>query len=486
MRPGLCCHGDGVTRLLAAMVRNMENKSSPVDPQVKMNTGGNTRPFLPEINSNKQRRDAQRRMKVGSLQTASVLDKSAQILSREEIAQCRNSLKQNICVETLQEGYHRSFSELFSLLRRDQDQRATAEPGTDVLFQSPLEEQRDKLETMKLHLSLAEKAERTGSWSMVHEQRLFLGRYFSAPEDLWLSKHFYLSCTERQQGSRSRPATEARACLAELYLHQGELEEARQQAELCIKLAEDGGWLDSYGHPLRLRARQALWRIFNRMADAPLADADYSEALTLLHKGYRMATESEDKQIEGEAAYRLGLTYQRAGDHDKAKQFFNTYMQICGTLEDPDGLGKAYKAMAKSTQSEGNIDETVRCLEQLAAISLSNGLQRSLADAQLCLGKIYFTSRQYERASQYFLQSYEVACNLGDMALLQEVQVWVGSACAHSFIRKYSADVVSETPAALRRLLVWKETRGGQELSTDSTDNTAAACCSTSDKDSVL
>eukprot|EP00064_Thunnus_orientalis_P016409 superscaffoldBa00003249_g16474 len=357
-----------------------------------MNTGGNTRRFLPEINSNKQRRDAQRRMKVGSLQTASVLDKSAQILSREEIAQCRNSLKQNICVETLQEGYHRSFSELFSLLRRDQDQRATAEPGTDVLFQSPLEEQRDKLETMKLHLSLAEKAERTGSWSMVHEQRLFLGRYFSAPEDLWLSKHFYLSCTERQQGSRSRPATEARACLAELYLHQDDVIVC-----LCV-------------------------------------------------------------------------------------QFFNTYMQICGTLEDPDGLGKAYKAMA----NEGNIDETVRCLEQLADISLSNGLQRSLADAHLCLGKIYFTSRQYERASQYFLQSYEVTCNLGDMALLQEVQVWVGSARAHSFIRKYSADVVSETPAALRRLLVWKETRGGQDLSTDSTDYTAATCCSTSDKDTVL
>ncbi len=68
----------------------------------------------------------------------------------------------------------------------------------------------------------------------------------------------------------------------------GELEQARQQAELCIKHAEDGGWLDSAGRPLRLRARQALWRIYSRLADAPL---DYNEALMLLHKGYSMATE---------------------------------------------------------------------------------------------------------------------------------------------------------------------------------------------------
>ncbi|KAM7376960.1 hypothetical protein PAMA_013645 [Pampus argenteus] len=436
--------------------------------------------FLPEINnSNKRRRGTQHRMRQECLQTGSLLDKPAQILSKPQIAQIRSSLKQNICVEMLQEGFHRSFSELFFLLRCDQDQRMMAEPGGP-----PLEEQRDKLETMKVHLSRAEQAEWTGSWSVMHEQRLFLGRYFSAPEDLWLSLHFYLSCTDRQ-GSWSRPATEARACLAELYLQKGDLEEAKEQAEQCIKLAEDAGWLDLSGRPLRLRARQLLWRIFNRMADTPLAATDYSEALTLLHKGYSMAAESEDKQIEGDATYRLGLAYQSAGDHKTAKQFFNTCMQICGTLQDPDGLGRAYKAMAKSTQSEGNIDETLQYLEKLADISRSNGLQHNLADACLCLGNIYYTSRQYERACQYFLQGYEVACKLGDVALLQKAQVSVACARTHSLIRKYSADVESATPAALRRLLAWKETRGGQELSTDATDN-AAAVTNSSHNDSLV
>lgn len=54
-------------------------------------------------------------------------------------------------------------------------------------------------------------------------------------------------------------------------------------------------------------------------------------------------------------------------------------------------------------------------------------------------------------------------------------QVLVASARAHSLIRKYSADVESASPTALRRLVAWKETRGCRELSPDSTDPTAAA-----------
>lgn len=54
-------------------------------------------------------------------------------------------------------------------------------------------------------------------------------------------------------------------------------------------------------------------------------------------------------------------------------------------------------------------------------------------------------------------------------------QVLVASARAHLLIKKYSVDVVSATPAALRRLLAWKETRVHQELRTDSTDSIATA-----------
>lgn len=101
------------------------------------------------------------------------------------------------------------------------------------------------METLKRHLIQVEQAERigtqtykraqtqtvdlfsykrlsfTGSWTVACEQRLLLGQYFSAPEDLWLRLHFYQSCVSREHGHRSRPVTEARLCLAELYLQRG-------------------------------------------------------------------------------------------------------------------------------------------------------------------------------------------------------------------------------------------------------------------------
>ncbi|XP_034713220.1 tetratricopeptide repeat protein 29 [Etheostoma cragini] len=320
--------------------------------------------FLPEITpkSNKRRKGTHySRMK----QEDSLGSGSSPLISRGEISQFRNSPKQNICVQLLREGYPRAFSEIFSLLAADRDRRDAAEPGSDLRLQTPLDRQLDKLETMKRHLSRAEEAERTCSWMVVCDQRLMLGWYFSAPEDLWLSLHFFHSCTDREQGSHSRPATEARVCMAETYLKLGELERARQQAELCLQQVEDAGWADSDGRPLRLRACEALWRIYSRLADAPLEAADHDQGLKLLYKGYGMATECR------------------------------------------------------------------------------------------------YTS-QYTRAYEYFLQGYEVACELGDVALLQKAQVLVASARAHSQIWKFRADVESASPPALGRLIAWKE-RGRQQ-----------------------
>ncbi|XP_072232284.1 tetratricopeptide repeat protein 29 [Leuresthes tenuis] len=467
--------------------------------------------LLPEIktNSNNSQRSPQlsrRRLPKAFFRTSGVSDESPPLLSKKDIALFRNSPKQYICVELLQDGYHRSFSEVFSLLCLDQDRRVTPELESASSLTPPLEEQQDKLETMKLHLSRAEQAERTGSWTIACEERLLLGRYFSAPEDVWVSLYFYHSCADREHGGRSRPATEALACLADIYVQQDDLEQARQQAELCLKQAEDGGWLDSSGLSLRLRACQVLGKIYSWLADAPMAAADYNMALKLLHKACSMAAEftrsgrksetinfahlketqrrrpyrlqherdrqigkqsGENKLIEGEAVFRLGLTYQSSGDQDKAKQFFNTCIKIYSSLEDAEGLVKTYKAMAKSLESEGKIDETLQCLEKSADISRSSGLQNKLADICLTLGNIYYNTSQYVRAYDYFLQGYEVACHTGDLALLQKAQVMVGSTCAVPLIRKYSYDMESASSTALKRLVAWKETRGHQDLSAD-------------------
>ncbi|KAK1889662.1 Tetratricopeptide repeat protein 29 [Dissostichus eleginoides] len=123
-------------------------------------------PFLPKIpskNNNKGKKSTQhsrRKQQKEFLPPGS--DKSAEVLSKAEISLFRNSLKQNICVELLQQG---SFSELFLLLRSDQQRRAEEEFESDEL---PLEQQWDKLETLRRHLSRAEQAENTCTQTHTH------------------------------------------------------------------------------------------------------------------------------------------------------------------------------------------------------------------------------------------------------------------------------------------------------------------------------
>ncbi|XP_056299383.1 tetratricopeptide repeat protein 29 isoform X2 [Pseudoliparis swirei] len=381
-----------------------------------------------------------------------------QRMSKPEVSRFRNSLKQNICVEMLQDSYYRSFSELFSLLTSDRNRRAAAEPGSDTLLLTPLDQQGATLETMRLHLRQAEEAENTACWSVVCEQRLLLGLFFSSREEDSLALHFFTSCAETERGGASGHASEALVCMAEIYLQRGELQRARLLAQCCLLQADEGGWLDSGLRPLGVRVRGTLWRICSRMADAHLeaSHLDLDRALDLLQQGHTAAAESGDKQLESEACHQLGLTNQRAGRHCTAQQFFKSCIQIYSTLQDADGLGKTYKALA----SEGDTHDRLQCLEKMADLYLSSGQQSGLTDALLRVGSIYFKRGQYMRASEYFLQSFELSSELGDLSLLQKAQVWLGCARARALIRGHSADVGGSSGAALQRLLTRKESRG--------------------------
>lgn len=73
----------------------------------------------------------------------------------------------------------------------------------------------------------------------------------------------------------------------------GELLEALHQAQRCIQQAEDGGWLDGSGRPLRVRARLTLCLIYNRLSEEQLDQGNHAEALELLQRSHHVATESK-------------------------------------------------------------------------------------------------------------------------------------------------------------------------------------------------
>jgi hypothetical protein len=76
----------------------------------------------------------------------------------------RNSYKKNICVDMLRDGYHKSFTELFSLMEHWEVLKETARRRSIFWLQRPLEEQPDTLDYFYYHLTRAEAAERKGGY----------------------------------------------------------------------------------------------------------------------------------------------------------------------------------------------------------------------------------------------------------------------------------------------------------------------------------
>ena len=74
----------------------------------------------------------------------------------------RNSYKHNLCLDMLKDGFHLSFKELFMLIHHQLQQREAAGPESLMWTQIMLQDEHEKLDTLKLYLTSAETAQRKG------------------------------------------------------------------------------------------------------------------------------------------------------------------------------------------------------------------------------------------------------------------------------------------------------------------------------------
>ncbi|KAJ1216602.1 hypothetical protein NDU88_004203, partial [Pleurodeles waltl] len=106
----------------------------------------------------------------------------------------RNPHKQTVCVALLREGYHKAFTELFTLIEKSNALREAGGPRSAIWQQKSLEEQPDKLDQLQHFLTRAEAAQRAGHYEEVYLSQLALAQYFKMLGDGWLSDHFFEYC----------------------------------------------------------------------------------------------------------------------------------------------------------------------------------------------------------------------------------------------------------------------------------------------------
>ncbi|XP_048827762.1 tetratricopeptide repeat protein 29 isoform X2 [Brienomyrus brachyistius] len=317
------------------------------------------------------------------------------IPSRDQTSRFRNSLKQNICIDMLRKGYHRSFREIFALIQKQAASGEAPGPGSGIWQPRPLEERPHKLEQIQRFLTRAEEAQRAGCYEEVYDNQVVLARYFEDQEDKWLSDYFYEVCLDSAQRIKmdgGEREAEANFNMGRIYMEQGRLEAAVECATASRRLAAGRTWTDGVGRSCCARTCQSLSTIYSSLAKKMLENEEHQVAIETLLKALEMAKEAGDKKIEAEAAYRLGSAYRLVQDHQAARRYLKVHVEICTALGDLDHLGDTYTAVAESLQSEGKHDEAIQYLLEFAEASAGNSQRGSLGVVYLYLGTIFISN----------------------------------------------------------------------------------------------
>ncbi|NXG17950.1 TTC29 protein, partial [Grallaria varia] len=370
----------------------------------------------------------------------------------------RNSYKKNICIDMLRQGYHKSFSELFTLIQKWNALREAAGPGSAIWHEKSLEEQPDKLDQLYHFLTRAEAAQQAGCYEEMYDNQLNLAYSFNDPEDKWLSDSFYEQCFNTAQlvqidgGKRKAQAHVNMGFISE---EQGHVMKAAEHYEAFYQLTERSSWKDETGHTYNSLACEHLWRIYTLLADKMLENKGHQEAITTLIKALKMAEEGGNMKTQGEAAYCLSLVSHFSGEQWTALSILNTSLDIFTALRDSAGLCRAYAAAAKILASQGKSAETMKYLAE----DTGNAHLNQMVDANVLLGIGYIEKGNYNEAFEYFSQASEAAKTLNNVPLVDETKAYCGIAKAHQLMVAFNSHVAAEDPVSLKYLLAWKENR---------------------------
>lgn len=387
---------------------------------------------------------------------------SQPLLTKRQTTAYRNTYKHNLCVDMLQNGFHLSFCELFALLKKQEDTRRQAGPESLMWSMTLLEDEHDKLDVLKLHLTRAETAQRKGDYQEVYRARYELAHYFQSCNDKWLADHFFDTCLDTSRlvtndGGKMQAEGYCNVALAEE--ENGDYYNAAENFEAYYELAsQHKEWTTADGISFHTDACIHLSRIYTTIGDRVQPES-LEQMLEYLTKAYNSAKESQQQKLEGEAAYRLGLAADSAGDSDTALVHLNTYLEICRATDDKEGIGMACDAIAKTFAREGRVEESIEYLKQFVSVAEKSGQEHAYSKACHNLGNIYNTLGKYDEATKYFDKAYNLSRSMGEVESINVNRVQFGVAMAHKMLQVVGTHIVTNNLPSLERLIEWKSAR---------------------------
>lgn len=387
-------------------------------------------------------------------------------LTKAQSTQYRNTYKHNLCLDMLQDGFHKSYTELFALIKRQNEEREMAGPESVLWNQLLLENEPEKLDTLKTYLSTAEGAFRKDDFGQVYKCQFQLACYFQGTGDKWLADHFFERCLATSTSVTSdggRTAAEGHCNVGLALEESADFFAAAENYEQFYKLTKDkSDWQFEDGKDMHSESCNHLTRIYTTIAKRHEADGNLELNLSCLNQAHDMAMEGGDNTLKGEAAYRLGVAYEKNGDPQTALLYLNKFLEICRTLNDSKGSGKACQAIAKSYDSQGKVEESIKYLEMFVETAEKSQDDKAVSRACSDLGAMFNSLGRYEQAVEYFNKSYNLSRSLNDVETISSSRVLFGVAAGHKMLQNVCKHIEIGSLACVDRLIEWKDNRGDE------------------------
>lgn len=391
----------------------------------------------------------------------------------------------------LQKGFHKSFTELFALIKRQNEERQKAGPESILWNQTLLENEHEKLNVLNSCLTRAEDAIRKENFVEVYQCQFTLAQYFQGTGDKWLEDHFFRQClmtSSRVVGDEGKMMAESHCNVGLTLEESGDLAQAADNFELFHQLSkENADWTLGDGEPMHYKACTNLARIYTSIALQCESEGDLLGYLDNLVKAFEMTKGGGDRALEGEASYRLGLAYDKNDDPETALKYLNKYLDICRGLDDNSGIGKACQGIAKAYERQGQVDESIKYLEMYVEVSDNTKDDKAISQACSDLGAMFNSLGRYGQAVEYFNKAYNISRAMNDTEAISSSRVLFGVAAGHKMLTNVTRHVELTTKPCLERLLEWKDNRGDdfeKEIPASSQDDGSPEV--TTDKDGEI
>lgn len=208
----------------------------------------------------------------------------------------------------------------------------------------------------------------------------------------------YLSLTEQYPLN-----IDIKFSLAELYITTQQFPKAEQVLQHVVELDPNhpSAWFEL--------AKVSIWS-----GDAQTAIDDY------LVKALVIAKKLKDINLEGDVLNAMGVAYQRLGNLELAKDYYQQGLYKRQTADDQNGMATSMSNLASVHSIQGQHAEAIDYLEQSLSVYESLNDMEGKANAYNEMGIIDEEQGLYEKALENYRQALSLRINLGDEWLKAE------------------------------------------------------------------